>query len=483
MNVVLLAARLLLALVFAGAGLAKLADRAGSRKLATDFGVPPALTLPVAWLLPLGELACAVALIPTASAWWGAVGVFAMLSLFIVAIGVSLARGRRPDCHCFGQLHAAPIGPATLVRNSLLAAIAALIIWQGPDVAGASVLAWRDGLSRPESVLLGLVAGVGALALFALLVIYQMLRQNGRLLLRVEALEAKLGAAPEAPAAGLPVNSAAPDFSLKDLDGKAVTLDTLRRRGQALLLFFTEPGCGACDALLPEVAGWQREHHERLLVVPIGRGDLRVNRTKSAQHKLRNLLLQRDREVAEAFHVDLTPGAVLVTDGRIGSPVAVGADAIRALVASATLPAPAKKGDRLPSLQLTDLEGRMMDLATLQGRRTLLLFWNPTCGFCQQMLADVKKWERSRRRDVPDLLIVSGGSSEANRDQGFESRVLLDPAFGAGTVFGAGGTPSAVLIDEEGKVGSDVAVGAPDVFALFQAASNKKSPVPMAARA
>jgi hypothetical protein len=34
----------------------------------------------------------------------------ALLVLFIVAIAVTLARGRKPDCHCFGQLHSKPIG-------------------------------------------------------------------------------------------------------------------------------------------------------------------------------------------------------------------------------------------------------------------------------------------------------------------------------------------------------------------------------------
>src|SRR5204862_146021 len=84
---------------------------------------------------------------------------------------------------------------------------------------------------------------------------------------------------------------------------------------------------------------------------------------------------------------------------------------------------------------------------------------SPSCGFCQQMLDDVKRWERSNGFDVPDLLVVSGGSADANRRQGFRSRVVLDPSFRVGNAFGAGGTPSAVLIDEDGTVASAVAVG------------------------
>jgi hypothetical protein len=49
---------------------------------------------------------------------------------------------------------------------------------------------------------------------------------------------------------------------------------------------------------------------------------------------------------------------------------------------------------------------------------------------------------------------------------GLTSPVLLDQNFAAGRAFGASGTPSAVLVDAEGKVASGVAVGAPAVLEL-----------------
>ena len=141
MDLVLLVARLLLAAVFAVAALAKLADLPGSRQAMRDFGVPARLAAPLGTLLPLAELAVAVALIPRASAWWGAVGALALLLLFVAGIGVSLARGRHPDCHCFGQIHSAPAGWQTLVRNGALAAVAGFVLWQGRDHPGRGALA------------------------------------------------------------------------------------------------------------------------------------------------------------------------------------------------------------------------------------------------------------------------------------------------------------------------------------------------------
>lgn len=468
MSVVLLIVRLLLAATFAVAGAAKLADPAGSRQSMIDFGAPPFLARPLAVLLPLAELGCAVALIPVISAWWGACGVLALLLLFIAGIGVSLARGRRPNCHCFGQLHSSPVGWRTLARNGVLSGMAAFVVWQGPENSGASAVSWVGGLSRSEAV----VAAIAVLAVFELWMLFHMLRQNGRLSLRLEAVEARLGVSDEAPAPppGLPVDSPAPGFSLVGLDGGTVTLDMLRDGGKPLLLVFTEPGCRACDALLPELAHWQEDHAERLTIMPISRGGAEANRARMAEHEVRNVLLQTGGEPATAYRVESTPCAVLVTEGRIASPLAAGIDEIRALVARAVLPPPVKMGDPVPALRLPDLDGKAIDLALRRGRRTLLLFWNPSCGFCEQMLEDVKRWERNRPEDAPELVVISAGSSQANRGQGFRSPVLLDQNFAAGQVFGAGGTPAAVMLDEEGRVASEVGTGAAAVMALAGAA-------------
>jgi hypothetical protein len=82
------------------------------------------------------------------------------------------------------------------------------------------------------------------------------------------------------------------------------------------------------------------------------------------------------------------------------------------------------------------------------------------------MLDDLKAWEASRSPDAPGLLVVSTGELEANRALGLRAPVLLDQASTIGAAFGANGTPMAVLVDEEGKIASKVAVGAQEVFEL-----------------
>jgi len=75
MAILLLVVRVLLAATFMVSGIAKLLDRLGSRKSLQDFGVPVFLAVPLAFLLPIAELTCAIALIPDASVQMGAIGV------------------------------------------------------------------------------------------------------------------------------------------------------------------------------------------------------------------------------------------------------------------------------------------------------------------------------------------------------------------------------------------------------------------------
>jgi peroxiredoxin len=518
MDSFLLIARLLLALVFALAGGAKLADRQGSRQAIVDFGAPSALAAPLGLLLPLAELVVAATLLPATTAWWGVLGALALLSVFVVGISINLARGRKPDCHCFGQLHSAPAGWKTLARNGVLAVVAAFVLWAGYDGgAGPSALAWLGAVSTAQ--LVGLFGGVLVLALLAgqWTFLVHLLRQNGRLLVRLEALEASLAAGgsvapsqngtPVHQAEGLPVGSEAPDFNLSGLHGETLTLEALRSSGKPVMRLFTEPGCGPCNAMLPEVGRWQEEHTQKLTLALICRGEVEESKTKAQEHGLSNMLLQKDWEVSEAYEVRGAPSAVLIdTDGKVASPVAGGAEGIRGLLSYAvgeraqlpmqpqqpqtegqpcpncgkvhavapTAPAAQKVGEEAPEVKLPDLEGNTVELADFRGEETLVLFWNPGCGFCQQMLPDLKEWEATSPEDAPKLLLVSAGSEEANREMGLTSPVLLDQQFAVGRAFGASGTPSAMLVDAEGKVASEVAVGAPGVLELAGAEQTKK---------
>jgi len=496
----LLFCRILLAGVFSVAGIAKLLDPVGSRQAILAFGIPAIYAAPLVIILPLVELAVAVALVPVSTAWWGGIMAFMLLLLFVVLIGVNLAQGRKPECHCFGQIHAVPVGWSVVIRNVVLAAMAGFVVWQGWDDAGASVVSWPGFLTVTEMVI-----SVTGLAMFAFLVVegwlsFHLLRQNGRLLLRIEALEAKLtsggtalAAALAQPAAGLAIGTSAPDFRLSGLYGKTITLAALRAFGKPVLLIFSDSGCGPCNALLPAVGRWQRDYANLLTVALISRGTAEAMLVKSAQHGLTHVLLQDDHQIAQAYKVRGTPSAVIVrADNTIGSPLSPGAEDIEALVTrslvtlrsgepaakavgsnavqpvrAALTTTPARRiGEQAPALKLPDLTGQIIELADFRASRTLVLFWNPQCGFCSRMLNELKAWERNPPKDAPKLLVVSAGTTEENKAMGLRSPVVLDQGFDIGRAFGAGGTPSAVLIDGAGNIASPAAGGAPAVLAL-----------------
>jgi thiol-disulfide isomerase/thioredoxin len=517
MDAALLIARLLLAAVFTLAGVAKLSDLKGSRKAIIEFGLPALLASPLALLLPLAELAVGAALIPASSAWWGALGALGLLLSFVVGISINLARGKKPECHCFGQLHSAPAGWRTLARNGVLAALAGFVVWVGYEVAGPSAISWLGALSAAQ--LLSLLGGVLVLILLAgqWWFLVHLLRQNGRLLVRLEILEESVAAggsvvgpsqngSPLHQTEGLPVGSAAPDFSLSGLHGETLTLDALRSSGKPVMMLFTDPGCGPCNAMLPEVGRWQEEHTQELTLSLISRGEVEENKTKAQEHALRNVVLQKDWEVSESYEVRGTPSAVLISpDGKVASPVAGGDKGIRALLsyavgeraqlpmqphqpqtegqpcpncgkvhaAAPTMPAAREIGEPAPEVKLADLEGRTVELKDFKGQETLVLFWNPGCGFCQQMLPQIKQWEQNRPEGAPTPLFISAGTEEANRDMKLSSKVVLDQQFAAGRAFGASGTPSAVLVDAEGRIASEVAVGAPAVLGLAGASRSE----------
>ena len=307
MSDALLIGGFLLAVVLATAGVAKLLDLEGSRRAVAAFGVPPRLAGPLGTVLPAAELGTAALLaagaLSSAAARVGGFAAVVLLAAFAAAIGANLVRGRAPDCHCFGQLHSAPAGPRALARNGALLALAACV------ASGGQIL--------PTAM-----AGTTALALLAVVILRS----------RTEAPERDGLWGSE----GLPLGTPAPGFQLPDPAGRVQTLDTLRARGRPVLLLFSDPDCGPCTALAPEVARWQHAHAEKLTVAVIERArDGRVPFVAD-EHRRRNVLFQRESEVADLYRTEGTPTAILIgRDGAIASPVAAGAHQIEALMAQA----------------------------------------------------------------------------------------------------------------------------------------------------
>ena len=271
------------------------------------------------------------------------------------------------------------------------------------------------------------------------------------------------------------VGDAVPALTLPALDGTPVSLADLR--GQPTLVLFWNPGCGFCTRMLDDLKAWEANpspEAPRLLVVSTG-----DRQSNEAMGLTSTVVLDQGFTTGQAFGASGTPSAVLVdAAGRIGSPLAVGGPNVLSLLTGqppksgevagngANGSPPPAVGDPAPAVRLPDLSGKEVELAEFRGTNTLLLFWNPGCGFCARMLDDLKAWEANPPDGAPKLLVVSQGDVEANRAMGLRSPVVLDQGFATGRAFGASGTPSAVLVDAEGTIASGIAKGAPAVLAL-----------------
>jgi peroxiredoxin len=104
-------------------------------------------------------------------------------------------------------------------------------------------------------------------------------------------------------------------------------------RGRKVLLVFSDPNCGPCQALVPQL---ERAHSRggNVQILMVSRGDVEANRAKAAEHGLTfPVVLQKQREISRQYAMFATPIAYLIDEeGIIASDVATGAEPILALL-------------------------------------------------------------------------------------------------------------------------------------------------------
>lgn len=487
MEVLLLLIRLFLTAIFLLAGIGKLLDLKGSEKAVKAFGTPDEMAKTMAIALPFAEIVFGVCFLFTATSWLGAVGGFLLLASFIGGMIWQIAQGKSPDCHCFGAIHSEPVSKKSLIRNIIFAALALFLVLQGRD-QGASLA------ELPNEVVLQLFFGLATVGLLGAAIFYlkRISEQQTQIIRRIEVLEVlshEDGRAVEhkhlsEPKISLPIGAPAPDFALPDLGGRQVAFEHLLGEGKPMLFFYLSPNCGPCKALVPEIEIWQKELEGKMSFVFLSSGNLKENQKKFAG-SFKKVLLQQNNEIADLFGAQWTPTAWVVnSDGMIASALAVGDKSIRDLVedvkagidrSAPLLIAPAGEnsaesapiGQNVPEFSLPDTTNRNITTQDLLGRKTLMTFWSMSCGFCTQMIEDLREWDRTRGVDEPNLLLISDGEAEKHSVLELQSPILLDQDRKFSQRVGMKGTPSAVLINENGKIVSETAVGAEQIWRLI----------------
>jgi peroxiredoxin len=332
--------------------------------------------------------------------------------------------------------------------------------------------------------------------------LYQVVKQHGRILLRLDQLERQRPVEnPESTPSTLAVGTPFPTFRYRDLAGRMLRLEELQPK-QTLLVHWS-PDCGFCEMIAGDLAGLQEDFqkHEVELVL-LAHGDAATNRKLADTHGLScPILLLDGKDPCQPLQSMGTPIAYLLDrEGRVAQPCAVGFDEVIVLARSATGKATAesprslpgaqplsesqilrdglKAGTTAPTFRLPNIHGGMVSLNDYRGRPVLLLFSDPHCGPCDALLPELVRFDREHRNSGPQLILVGRGDWAENRQKaeqfGIQFPVVLQDKWKLSKEYGIFATPVAFLIDENGILQQNVAVGAEAITALAREALNPR---------
>jgi peroxiredoxin len=126
-------------------------------------------------------------------------------------------------------------------------------------------------------------------------------------------------------------------------------------------------------------------------------------------------------------------------------------------------------GTQAPEFTLPDLDGGQLSLGEYAGKRRLLVFSDPHCEPCMQLAPTLA--ERART-SVLSILMVSRGDLDDNREKRDRYRlpfpVGLQRSWEVSRRYGIFSTPVAFLIDEEGQIARQVAIGQDAILDLVE---------------
>jgi uncharacterized membrane protein YphA (DoxX/SURF4 family) len=147
MNALALLARLLLGGVFVAAAIPKIADPPSFAHMISNYGIlPPGLVNAAALLLPWIEMVSGIALIAGVFRRTAAKLIGTLLLVFVLGIGINLARNHAVQCGCF-DVHAAEKSHDQLIREMRWAVIRDTALLA---VVGFLLARGSEGRQRPQ---------------------------------------------------------------------------------------------------------------------------------------------------------------------------------------------------------------------------------------------------------------------------------------------------------------------------------------------
>jgi len=129
-------------------------------------------------------------------------------------------------------------------------------------------------------------------------------------------------------------------------------------------------------------------------------------------------------------------------------------------------------GTPAPRFDVRLADGRHLDFGEMIERRApmLFLFIAARCAACAKALSELSDWRSRQQKPISVLIVSRGDPAEIQRMAivaGFKE-VVIQKDGEIGGAYDVSATPSAVLIDSGGRIGSNLAVGAIGVNDLLR---------------
>ena len=158
-------------------------------------------------------------------------------------------------------------------------------------------------------------------------------------------------------------------------------------------------------------------------------------------------------------------------NGRILSRIESLEAGVQKLLAAPSTASGLKIGDTAPAFELPDASGVRHTLAEHLGRPVVLVFFDPSCGFCLEMAQQLAALPPQGQEGGSLPLVVASRGVDANaawmRDCEGRCRVLFQNADEVAAQYSLDGTPMGCLIDESGRIASEVVAGPEALMALI----------------
>jgi methylamine dehydrogenase accessory protein MauD len=138
------------------------------------------------------------------------------------------------------------------------------------------------------------------------------------------------------------------------------------------------------------------------------------------------------------------------------------------------LPRDLAVGTPAPAFALPDVNGNTVSLTSLyaQGRPVLLMFVGPNCGSCVEMFPDLARWNTALSERVTFAVVSNGGLPAEQIAEHLsplgDVLALVQESQEVADLYRIFVTPTAIVVDERGRIANAPASGAREIEALVR---------------